>query len=468
MSTWSVQLAVYDLSQGMARGLSAQFLGPAHAIDIIPHTGIVVYGREYFFGGGIQSEPPDLFRRNTGLHPIQIISLGTTTVTQVEFERWCATMMVSGQYSAAAYDLLSRNCNNFSHDAALQGLRLSTGVPQWILDVPSRFLSSPMGQLVRPMLQNMQLTSVEGAQPVGNAVSSATAPPAFNPWANISPPTETNVSRLLETPTLDAFSKPLLANDKSTVPLCIKKVRACLGESEQNALDRFYSLWTNGEPIDSHLSKDVCDSICTCFTADPSVLSFALMLFRIIILTANAEDILACLNWIRTNLGSIESPLHTSVAARALAWTCLANWMSKSSKESFVDELVDLAIADLPHASQPRPEVRQAASAFLFNTVLMRIQVGENLNSEISDAEVTLLCSALEGLTDEPDALVQLRRLMIAGRILKPRTAVQTSSVSLVQDLGLVEAIRAISLKSPESKMDEQCKALATDLIQIL
>jgi hypothetical protein len=460
---------VYDLSQGMARGLSAQFLGPAHAIDIIPHTGIVVYGREYFFGGGIQSEPPDLFRRNTGLYPIQIIPLGTTTVTQTEFERWCATTMASGQYSAAAYDLLSRNCNNFSHDAALQGLRMSTGVPQWILDVPSRFLSSPMGQLVRPMLQNMQLTSVEGAQPVGNAVPIATAPPALNPWVNISPPTETNLSRLLETPTLDAFSKPLLANDKSTVPLCIKKVRACLGELEQNALDRFYSLWSNGEPIDSHLSKDVCDSICTCFTTDPSVLSFALMLFRVIILTAKAEDMLDCLNWIRSNLGSVESPLHTSTAARALAWTCLANWMSKTSKESsFVDELIDLAIADLPHASQPRPEVRQAASAFLFNTFLMRIQGVEYLDNEISDAEVTLLCSVLESITEEPDALVQLRRLMIAGRILKPRTAVKTSTVSLVQDLGLVEAIRAISLKSPECKIDEQCKALATDLIQIL
>ena len=39
-----VLLAVYDLSRGMARGLSAQFLGPDHAIDVIPHTGLVVYG----------------------------------------------------------------------------------------------------------------------------------------------------------------------------------------------------------------------------------------------------------------------------------------------------------------------------------------------------------------------------------------------------------------------------------------
>jgi hypothetical protein len=39
-----VQLAVYDLSNGMARNLSAQFLGPFFEIPAIPHTGLVVYG----------------------------------------------------------------------------------------------------------------------------------------------------------------------------------------------------------------------------------------------------------------------------------------------------------------------------------------------------------------------------------------------------------------------------------------
>jgi hypothetical protein len=45
-----VQLVVYDLSQGMARTLSAQFLGPAFEIPAIPHTGILVYGTYDCFG----------------------------------------------------------------------------------------------------------------------------------------------------------------------------------------------------------------------------------------------------------------------------------------------------------------------------------------------------------------------------------------------------------------------------------
>ena len=50
-----VRLHVYDLSQGLARNMSMSFLG-VH-IDIIPHTGIVCYGNEYFFSGGIQVQP---------------------------------------------------------------------------------------------------------------------------------------------------------------------------------------------------------------------------------------------------------------------------------------------------------------------------------------------------------------------------------------------------------------------------
>ena len=47
-----VELAVYDLSRGMAK----QYLGSLLGIDIeaIYHTGVRVYGYEYFFSDGIQ------------------------------------------------------------------------------------------------------------------------------------------------------------------------------------------------------------------------------------------------------------------------------------------------------------------------------------------------------------------------------------------------------------------------------
>jgi len=46
-STETVRLVVYDISGGMARQLGGVI---GFQIDYIPHTGIVVFGQEYFFG----------------------------------------------------------------------------------------------------------------------------------------------------------------------------------------------------------------------------------------------------------------------------------------------------------------------------------------------------------------------------------------------------------------------------------
>jgi len=51
-----VELYVYDLSQGMAKNLSMGFLG--QQFDGIWHTGIVVFGNEYFYGGGVNKMAP--------------------------------------------------------------------------------------------------------------------------------------------------------------------------------------------------------------------------------------------------------------------------------------------------------------------------------------------------------------------------------------------------------------------------
>lgn len=54
---YKVVLRVYDISQGMAKALSPALLGKQ--IEAIYHTGIAVYGREYFYSGGIQNQGLD-------------------------------------------------------------------------------------------------------------------------------------------------------------------------------------------------------------------------------------------------------------------------------------------------------------------------------------------------------------------------------------------------------------------------
>jgi PPPDE putative peptidase domain len=52
----SVQLYVYDLSNGLARQLSLQMTGKQ--IDGIWHTSVVVFGQEIFYGQGISITAP--------------------------------------------------------------------------------------------------------------------------------------------------------------------------------------------------------------------------------------------------------------------------------------------------------------------------------------------------------------------------------------------------------------------------
>lgn len=55
-----VELAVYDLSHGMAKTFLSNYLGVE--VEAIYHTGVRVYGYEYFFSNGIQKMKPDEVR----------------------------------------------------------------------------------------------------------------------------------------------------------------------------------------------------------------------------------------------------------------------------------------------------------------------------------------------------------------------------------------------------------------------
>jgi hypothetical protein len=151
-----VELYVYDLSQGMARQLSLQFLGKA--IDGVWHTGVGVYGKEYFFGGGIQSVP--LGRSPYGV-PVQVIDLGYTEVPKDYFEEYLDD--IRPRFTHETYNIVHHNCNNFS-DEVSQFL-VGSGIPQHILHLPAEVLNSPMGAMLRPMLENLESTLRVGAVP---------------------------------------------------------------------------------------------------------------------------------------------------------------------------------------------------------------------------------------------------------------------------------------------------------------
>ena len=52
-----VTLALYDITGGMAKSMSMMFLG--HQIDAVYHSSLIVFNKEYYFGGGICIDQPE-------------------------------------------------------------------------------------------------------------------------------------------------------------------------------------------------------------------------------------------------------------------------------------------------------------------------------------------------------------------------------------------------------------------------
>ncbi|CAH0480436.1 unnamed protein product [Peronospora belbahrii] len=156
-----VTLHVYDLSHGMARQLSPALLGKT--IDGVWHTGVFVFGQEYFFGGGgIQAMAPELVVQRYGMQPVRTIVLGETSLSQQQLEQYLRDN--NSRFTDATYDLLRHNCNNFSDEVAK--FLVGSGIPQYIIDLPNEALNSPFGAMLRPMLENMnnQMHAAPGDQ----------------------------------------------------------------------------------------------------------------------------------------------------------------------------------------------------------------------------------------------------------------------------------------------------------------
>lgn len=104
------------------------------------HTGVVVYGNEYYFGGGIQHVPAGKSLYGT---PVRVVDLGTTHLPKDVFESYLQE--ISHRYTEQTYSLLTHNCNNFSNEVAQ--FLVGSSIPDYILDLPKEVMNSPGGAL---------------------------------------------------------------------------------------------------------------------------------------------------------------------------------------------------------------------------------------------------------------------------------------------------------------------------------
>jgi len=130
-----VELVLYDLSQGVAQWIPGSLLG-GHQLDGIWHSGLRVFGKEFWFGGVIlESKYEDV---PFGV-PKQVIRLGTTLRTYEDMVEFLKEDLYV-DYNPRSYDVLRRNCNHFANELAqflLHGKQLPDDVlmqPEWVQD----------------------------------------------------------------------------------------------------------------------------------------------------------------------------------------------------------------------------------------------------------------------------------------------------------------------------------------------
>uniref|UniRef100_A0A9J8A8H7 palmitoyl-protein hydrolase n=1 Tax=Cyprinus carpio carpio TaxID=630221 RepID=A0A9J8A8H7_CYPCA len=121
--------------------------------QINKHTSIVVYGEEFFFGGGgIMS----CFPGGTILGMSDsTVDLGNTEVPRDLFQEYLSSLRES-TYRPEKYHLFEHNCNTFSSEVAQ--FLTGTKIPSYITDLPSEVLATPFGQALRPFLDSVTIT----------------------------------------------------------------------------------------------------------------------------------------------------------------------------------------------------------------------------------------------------------------------------------------------------------------------
>lgn len=159
-----IQLYVYDLTHGMARNMSRQFLGIQ--IDAVYHTAIVFGGIEYFFGAGVQTCYAGSTHHGK---PMEIVPMGVCNLPMDVIQEYLESLKAI--YTPESYDLFAHNCNNFSNDFAT--FLVGRGIPEHITNLPQQVLDTPFGQMMRPQLDASMRSITQAPVPQQNVPQSA-------------------------------------------------------------------------------------------------------------------------------------------------------------------------------------------------------------------------------------------------------------------------------------------------------
>jgi len=156
-SSYKVKIHLYDLSQGMAKNFGRMLLGKD--IEGIWHTGIEIYGKEFYYGGGICKDKP---KQTPYGFPVREIDMGTTEIPEEIFLDFLRE--IGPKFAMEKYDLFTNNCNNFTDECC--SFLTGKPLPDFITGLPKEVLGTSLGQMIKPMIDQMQSNMTKNSNPL--------------------------------------------------------------------------------------------------------------------------------------------------------------------------------------------------------------------------------------------------------------------------------------------------------------
>mmetsp|Transcript_16324 Transcript_16324/g.35767 ORF Transcript_16324/g.35767 Transcript_16324/m.35767 type:complete len:436 (+) Transcript_16324:55-1362(+) len=139
-----VQLNLYDLSRGIADLMSRWRI--FENLDGVWHSGIVVFGSEYFYCGELVYDVPSGTAFGT---PTKSICLGQTLRRVEELHEFCVDVL-RPIFNSMSYDALEHNCNHYADRISV--FLCGKHLPADILQQSERIFKAPMLKLMWPAL----------------------------------------------------------------------------------------------------------------------------------------------------------------------------------------------------------------------------------------------------------------------------------------------------------------------------
>jgi hypothetical protein len=299
----AVKLHVYDLSGGLCSALSTQLLG--RHFEAIYHTGVVAFGREWFFGGGIFNDAPGQTHYGT---PMRAVDMGVTALDEATFIEFLDG--IRPRFRMQDYNLVTHNCNNFSEEV----VQFLTGrsIGDDILTLPQKLIATPLGASLRPMLEAQQQRMTEFYTTNGGQA---------NPLQSlVAAPTTTTTTTAVATPPFVLFTA-----QKSTDRVVAKLREFVSAHAESFTSDEHAAI--AALVPDRLLSSMSIVPLVTLARKLPLAKRFpALDLLRVALADADAvRAVRASPDAERDLVQILSEPVETDAAATRMALRCIAN-----------------------------------------------------------------------------------------------------------------------------------------------